>query len=187
MEEIWKDIDGYENIYQISNYANVRRFYKNGKIKILKPSKNKDGYLCVSLSKDNIKKSYRINCLVAKAFVPNPNNLPEVDHIDTDKDNNIWTNLKWVTRIENMNNKLTKQKREEESEKYGRSGKDNYKSIKIAQLSLDGELIKIWESMREAERLGGFNNCCIGRCCKGACKSHKGFKWMFYEDYIERG
>lgn len=99
--EIWKDIEGFEGFYQVSNLGNVRRFYKSGKIKVLKPKK--DDYLRVDLCLNN-KHCYKsVHILVAKAFIPNPDNLPQVHHIDENKHNPIVTNLMWVTGKENHN------------------------------------------------------------------------------------
>lgn len=111
MEEKWKDIKGYEGIYQVSNYGNVRVLDRyvwnhNGFVKregkILKPSLNKHGYKDVTLSKDNVRKKHRVNRLVAEAFIENPENKEQVNHIDRDKTNNNVNNLEWVTRQENI-------------------------------------------------------------------------------------
>ena len=102
--EIWRWIQGYENLYQISNYGRVKSFPRNGtgkEVKILRPGFNKFGYLIVTLSKNN-KPSYpRIHRLVAKTFIPNPENKPEVNHKDGNKFNNYYENLEWVTSSEN--------------------------------------------------------------------------------------
>ena len=106
MEEIWKDIEGYEGLYQVSNFGKIKSIgYK--KKKILKPTQDHYGYLNVTLYKNKNKKAKRIHRLVAEAFIANPENKPEIDHIDTDKLNNNVKNLRWVTRIENNNNELT--------------------------------------------------------------------------------
>lgn len=129
MEEIWKDIEGYEGLYQVSNLGRVKGLErtiirKNGKpltIKeqILKPFLDSRGYYFVSLAKNKQPKYYRIHRLIAEAFIPNPNNKPEIDHINTNKtDNTVWlnedgsvnyekTNLRWVSHKENMNNQTT--------------------------------------------------------------------------------
>lgn len=97
--EIWRDIKNYED-YQVSNFGRVKSF-KFGKERILKPTSNTDGYLCVGLCKDGKMKTCKIHRLVAEAFVPNPKNLPEVDHIDTNKLNCRVENLRWATGEEN--------------------------------------------------------------------------------------
>lgn len=102
MKEVWKDIKGYENLYQVSNYGNVKSLdryikNKNGKMqfyneKILRPNDSK-GYLKVTLSKNNRQRTFRIHVLVAKTFISNPENKPEVNHKDGNKHNNHIDNL----------------------------------------------------------------------------------------------
>ena len=100
MEE-FKKIDDYEN-YEISNMGNVRNTDTN---MILKPCKNRDdGYFRVSLSKNNIRKTFLIHRLVGFAFIPNPQNLPCIDHINQDKTNNSISNLRWVSKSNNNRN-----------------------------------------------------------------------------------
>lgn len=98
MEEIWKDIEGYESLYQISNKGNIRSF-KNKKIKTLNPSIMKCGYFRIALSDD--RKKFLVHRLVAIAFIPNLENKPCVNHIDGDKTNNNDWNLEWNTHSEN--------------------------------------------------------------------------------------
>lgn len=103
--EIWRDIVDeevdYEGKYQVSNFARIRSFQRN-KVKILKPDIIYTGYLRVVLYKDGKNRSYYVHVLVAKAFIPNPDHKPEVDHIDTNKFNNRVENLRWVTGSENI-------------------------------------------------------------------------------------
>jgi len=110
MEEIWKDIKNYEGYYQVSNFTRVKsleRLVKNGKSerlvkeKVLKPSL-RNGYLAVSLSKEGELKTFKLSRLVAKAFIPNPDNKPTVNHIDGVKTNDIVSNLEWNTHSENI-------------------------------------------------------------------------------------
>ena len=191
-EEIWVDICGYEGLYQVSNQGRVRsldrEIYKNNNVKqvsksfILKFEKNK-GYNYVHLFKNGVRKRMAVHRLVAEAFIPNPGNKPEVDHINTIRDDNRVENLHWVTPKENMENPLTKEKRKT-IKPTGRPKGTN--SIKVVQLDKDtNELIKIWNSAMEAQRECGFDNGNINRCCRGKYKSHKGYKWMYYEDYIK--
>lgn len=98
--EIWVDIEGYGGFYQISNKTRVKSFYK-GKIRILRQGFNTNGYPTVSLHKNGKAKTYTVHRLVAKAFIPNPENKPKIDHIDTNRSNASVENLRWVTSSEN--------------------------------------------------------------------------------------
>jgi hypothetical protein len=101
--EIWKDIQGYEGIYQISNLGRIKslhRDYTNGRI--LNPAKNNRGYLRLGLSGNGKVRYDSVHRLVAETFIPNPKNLPEVNHIDGNKLNNRVENLEWVTKGENQ-------------------------------------------------------------------------------------
>lgn len=98
--EIWKDIDGYDGYYQVSNIGNVRNAVRS---KLLKQQKSRNGYLTVSLTKSNKLTTYRVHRLVASAFIPNPDNKPSVNHIDCDPLNNKAENLEWCTAQENSN------------------------------------------------------------------------------------
>jgi hypothetical protein len=102
MKEIWKDISGYEGIYQVSNKGNVRSYkaFKNGEN--LKPRKRRGGYFGVGLSKNGKVNYQLVHRLVAIAFIENPQNKPYVNHIDENPSNNNVENLEWVTNNENM-------------------------------------------------------------------------------------
>ena len=113
LKEEWRDIKGYEGLYQISNIGRIKSCnklsYDNKRIKskILKTKINKNGYEQIFLYKNNTKKYKSVARLVAEAFIPNPENKPEVDHINTIRNDNRVENLRWVTKKENMNNKIT--------------------------------------------------------------------------------
>lgn len=103
--EVWADIKGWEGIYQVSNYGRLKSFKQSQKGKILKTTNKPNNYISVVLSiqrnNKTIKQSCKLHRLVATAFLPNPNNLKEVNHIDFNKHNNEIDNLEWVTKKEN--------------------------------------------------------------------------------------
>lgn len=165
MNEIWKDIKGYEGLYQVSNLGNVKSLCNNKtrKEKILKPKQRK-GYLYVGLCKNGKVKQYLVHRLVAEHFIPNPNNLPQIDHINTNKTDNRVENLRWVTQKENSNNPLTIDKLNKP----------------IIQFSKDGELIKKWNSAMDVQRELGIKQTNISNCCKGKLKSVGGYIWRYH-------
>lgn len=187
MEEIWKDIDGYIGRYQISNLGRVKsilRFSKGIKVKILKYKIDKYGYLRVTLSKDNQQKIFFVHRLVAKAFIPNPENKPQVNHIDGNKQNNKVNNLEWVTNQENVihahiTGLIQADKIVKNLHQYSATGSENPKSKAVDQFSLDGKFIKRWDSINQIEReLGYFtqNICC---CCQGKYKTAFKYIWKY--------
>lgn len=105
MEEIFKDIPGYEGLYQISNLGNVKSLHynKSNRQVILKPRLNKKGYCRVGLHSKGESKDFFIHRLVAESFIPNPNNLSDVNHKDENKQNNCVNNLEWLSHRDNMN------------------------------------------------------------------------------------
>lgn len=151
--EEFRDIPGYEGLYEVSNLGRVRR---NGKI--LKPSKNKKGYLQVSLCKNGTKKNARIHRLVAQSFISNPQNLPQINHKDEDKTNNAVENLEWCDSKYNNNYSLSKP---------------------VLQYDLLGNFIREWPSMIKVEEELGIYNSSISQCCLGNLKSAGGFIWKY--------
>lgn len=137
MTEVWRDISGYTGVYQVSNLGRVRSldryekcgtFIRKRKGKVLHQSVNRGGYLQLSLLKDGISHTKEVHRLVAQAFLPNTDNLPEVNHIDCDKTNNSVDNLEWVTREENTAHALF----------HGLKPKgDNHKSSKLTRKQVD--------------------------------------------------
>ena len=172
-EEIWKDIKDYEGLYQVSNWGRVKSFnYKNsGKERLMKPYKTTGGYFQVKLQKNRKSKNCRVHRLVAETFLPNPENLPEVNHIDEDKTNNRVDNLEWKTHKDNVNHGT----RNERAAKAMTNGK---LSKPVLQLSLSGELIREWPSTMECDR-NGFHFGNIAACCRGEKPQYKGFLWMY--------
>lgn len=161
--EIWKDIKDYEGLYQVSNLGRVKslNYKRTGKEEILKAYDNGDGYLFVQLSKDGKVKNCRINRLVAQAFLPNPDSLPEVNHKDENPKNNRVENLEWCTRQYNVDYSLSK-----------------------AVIGIDkvSGLILEFPSTREAERQTGISKGNICNCLKGRYKSAGGCVWFYADD-----
>lgn len=156
MIEEWRDVVGYEGLYEVSDWGRVRR---NGKI--LRPAKIKNGYLLVSLYKNGIVRRVYIHRLVASAFIPNPQNLPEVNHRDENKTNNAVSNLEWCTHDYNMNYGTI----------YERLSKP------VLQYDRQGNFIREWPSVSKVEEELGIGNSHISGCCLGKRKSAGGFVW----------
>lgn len=176
MREIWKDIQGYEQLYQISNFGNVKRLHTEKKQgtgnyermeKILSQRLNNKGYLIVDLYKNNKRKQLLVHRLVAIAFLHNPNNFPCVNHKDENPQNNHSDNLEWCSQKYNMN--------------YGtcpyRIGRANSKMI--AQFDKRGNFIKKYSSIIEAERQTNISNGTICDVLKGRRKTAGGYIWKY--------
>lgn len=169
MEEIWKDIKGYEGLYQVSNIGRVRGLRRNI---ILKPKVDRLKYLFVGLQYKGKGNNYRIHRLVALHFLENPNNFKEVNHKDEDKANNCVGNLEWCTHKYNSS--------------YGTRGKrislknTNGKKSKITlQYDINGNLIKEWCSVSEITRKTIYKQGHISRCCRKECKTAYGYVWRY--------
>ena len=197
MKEIWKDIDGYEG-YQVSNFGRVRSLDRidsnnhplNGVI--LKPYISNSGYLLVGLYKQQRCYKKLVHRLVAEAFIPNPENKSEIDHINTIKtENTVFlnedgsinyekTNLRWTTRKENINNPLTKTKMRINARKpsKGKYGKKHHRSKPIIQYDKDGNFIREWGTMTEAETTLNITHK-IHVVCQGKRKTCGGYIWKY--------
>lgn len=156
--EIWKQYD--KNI-KVSNYGNVM---VNNKIKI--PHKDKDGYLIICVNK----KQYKVHRLVAQLFIDNPLNKKEVNHKDMNKQNNNINNLEWCTHLENMQHAF-------KNKNIGAS-----RNKRIVQHKLDGEVIKIWNSIKEATEELHIPKGNISKCCQGKIKRTGIYKWSYLID-----
>lgn len=190
MEEIWKDIPGYEGLYQVSNLGRVKSIlrsdkYYSSKGRILTPEKSTLGYLRVCLYSQSIPKRQFIHRLVAQTFIPNPDNKPQIDHIDGNPSNNNRSNLRWVTAKENVNNPVAIQRRATVWETRispfkGLYGKRNYNARAILRIAPNGE-VKEYASIAEASK-DGFNPTNISICCAGNKYLHyRGFDWRYKE------
>ena len=156
-----KDVVGYEGIYAVTSCGKVWSYKSE---KFLKPRANNYGYLYVNLSKNGKIKSYHIHRLVAMAYIPNPENLPQINHRDENKTNNCLQNLEWCNCNYNNN--------------YGTRNEkiSNSKKIPILQYTLDGEFVKEWPS---ATDVGREVNKRISQCLRGKQKTAYGFVWKY--------
>lgn len=191
MIEIWKNIPGFENIYQISNLGRVRscdriiqkKNYQcdcfdypiKGKIlSQVSSSQNKLGqpYFSVSLSISGNKTRFLVHRLVAQSFIPNPDNKPHINHIDGNPSNNYVENLEWCTDSENRKHAWDT----------GLQGKGSRKSVN--QYTLTGDPIKTFRSITEAVKImkGGTKE--IPDCCNNKRGSYKNYKWKWNKDEI---
>lgn len=156
--ENWKEIKGYEGLYAVSDRGRVKSLSSG---KVLKPGVDSHGYAFVGIHKNGKSKQCRIHRLVADAFIPNPENLPYINHISEDKRDNNVSNLEWVTASQNIRHSIHQQ------------------SCKINQLTFDGQFVKQWNSSHEVERELKFPNTYIIQCCKGRRKMAYNYRWEY--------
>lgn len=172
MTEIWKPIDGFDGVYEVSNLGNVRNVNWRGQgYRLLKPHHDKDGYLRVGFCINNRKQMRYVHRLVATAFIDNPYGKEQVNHKDEVRDHNSVDNLEWVTCTEN-NNYGTRNYRLSKS-------KLNTNCKAINQIDDNGEVVKCWESLHEIGRQTGYDITHIMRVCKGVKKTGYGYKWQY--------
>lgn len=193
MRETWKDVPGYEGLYQVSNLGRVKSLrrkinsglkysgYKTIPDTILKPSKDKDGYNHVVLWVHNKPTTRRVCRLVATTYIPNPNNYPFVNHKDENKTNDfVWvnddgsideskSNLEWCTAKYNSNYGTAIERRASKR-------RNGVLSKPVLQFNLDGTFVKEWESGAETRR-AGFHH--VSKCCNGKCKTSGGYIWKW--------
>lgn len=155
MKEIWKEILGYEGLYEVSNLGKVRN-KKTGRI--LKLRGNKKKYWRIVLCKDGVCKEYKLHRLVAQAFLPNPQNFPQVNHKDENPDNNIVSNLEWCTALYNV--------------RYSQA-------IPVLQYDLQGNFIREWGGENEAADALSIPQGNICKCCQGTRNYAGGFIWKY--------
>ena len=175
--EEWRDVVGYERRYQISSMGRVKSLErvtitKDGrklplKERILKPIVSGDGYLKVGLCAGGKLKMFLVHRLVCQAFHENPDNKPQVNHINENKTDNRACNLEWCTCKQNINHGTHNE----------RSGKTRSKPV--AQYTLDGDLVKAWQSTNEVERQTGFSCGHISKVVNGKRKTAYGFIWKY--------
>ena len=171
MIETWKSIPGYAcyPVYQVSTLGRVKRLTVNGD-RIIKPFK-KHGYLYVGLCKNGKQTHYRLHRLVAEAFLPNPDNLPQINHKDEDKSNNRVNNLEWCDGAYNTN--FGKRNR--------KISESNSKPV-VALDKISGKEVYRFSSITEAAKaVYNARVSHISDCCKGNRKTSGGYKWRYVE------
>lgn len=173
--EEWKNIEGYEGLYQVSNLGRIKslaRNTRNGhckKDKILKIRIDKNGYCTIDLYKNSKRKQYKIHRLVANEFIYNKYNKPQINHIDGNKKNNEVSNLEWCNNSENMKHAY----------------KNNLRlTKKVLQYDLNSNFIREWNNATEVSKYYKVHVSRIERCCKNeyGCKTCKGFIWKYKKD-----
>lgn len=169
--EQWKDIKikkkgkihDFTGLYRVNTHGDIWSYTKNC---LITAKRNTNGYLKVALAKNGCKSSFLIHRIVAEVFIPNPDNLPEVNHIDEDKTNNSVNNLEWCNHKYNLNHGTASKRIAEKQSKI------------IQQFTMDGELVKEWKSTRECGR-NGFHRCYVCACCRGEKSQYNGFIWRY--------
>lgn len=161
--ETWAQIKGYDGKYLISTKG---RIYSAKRDRYLNPYINKYGYLVIDLSHHGKRKNVRVHRLVAEAFIPNPDNKPEVNHLDGDKTNCQVSNLEWSTRSENLLHAYQTGLRA-----------PTWKAV--VAFNKDGEFVSYFKSMKEAEEQTGISHYCISKCCCGTSKTAGGYIWEY--------
>ena len=188
MEEIWKEIPGFDGAYQVSSLGNVRScdriiYYRNGnprgsckheKGRIISQHISNSGYYNVPLRKNKIRKFYFVHRLVAQTFLDNPENKPQVNHIDGNRLNNQVSNLEWATRSENVNHALRT------GLLHGLRGDLSPHKVAVLQYEKDGTFVREWSCMADAARfLNGTKAGIYSACRQKNCKTYKGYIWKY--------
>jgi hypothetical protein len=196
MIEEWKAIDGYKNIYEISNFGRVKSLARYSiqnhwlEERILNQCDNGNGYMYVDLYNSLGKRNkYAVHRLVAKAFVNNPNNLPQINHKDENTFNNRFDNLEWCTQ--KYNNSYGNHSIKSNLSRIGKNkGKENVNSKKVICVTTK----KVFDCIAEAANYYNITSSrnAISGCCKGkhryigSLEDGTKLKWMYYDDYIKQ-
>lgn len=179
IKEKWYPINNYEGLYEISNLSRIRG--KNIRI----ASVGNHGYYSIDLYKNNKRKTFLFHRLVAETFIPKIKGKEYVNHKNGNKLDNSLSNLEWCTQKENVQHSFDVLRHKNNFQtnhpkpSLGKFGIDHCKSIKVKQLDLEGQIIKVWNSGMDAVRDKGFLSSKISECCSGKRKTHAGFKWEY--------
>lgn len=176
--EVWKDVTGFENYYQISSHGRLRSkdrivvrkgkgsFFKAGRI--IRPCKDTKGYLFYPFKIQGVKYNRWISILTAMEFVPNPDNKPYVGHLDNIPTNNYNKNLVWCTQLENVQHAYD-------------CGRKKHKGKRITQIDLSGTPIRVFEKLKDVEILG-FETTAVSAAARGLQKTSHGFRWKYADE-----
>lgn len=168
--EIWKDIAEYEGLYKISNLGRIKSLQHYRGINNILTQRIKKGYYTIGLRKKGIRKWYLVHRLVAKTFIPNPDNLPQINHKDENKLNNNINNLEWCSAKYN-NSYGTRLARVSQSNKLRK---------KVCKYDLKGNLIATYNSITEATKLNGLKSLAsVSNCCNGIYETAGGNIYRF--------
>lgn len=187
--ERWQDIEGYYDLYQISNFGRIKSLPKTWntwhrtplttKTKILSLCKDSDGYIICGLSRNGELKNYKVHRLVAIHFIPNPDNKPEVNHRLGIKADNRFHQLEWHTPSENQLHAFKLGLQKPNKPWLGKTGKDNPHSRIVMQYTVNEEYIKTHYGASDAQRELGIDARGIGLAAKGKIKTFGGFIWKY--------
>lgn len=167
-------IKNYPEYYVTDTGDVYSRNYRNtGRVKKMSPVKRPDGYLRVMLKG----RAYYVHCLVAEAFIPNPENKSQVNHKDGNKANNAVTNLEWTSRSENVRHAYDVLHRKAPYQ--GKLGKKDPKARIVQQIDKQGNIVAEYYGIGEAERETGVSKINISKCCLGKINTAKGFVWRY--------
>lgn len=177
MNEIWKDIKGYEGKYQVSNLGRVVNLERNTEMKAIVRS---NGYLSVNLTKNGKCKTLSVHRLIAEAFIPNLQGLPCVNHIDENKCNNTITNLEWCTYQENTRKYMDNHPGcFRSNNRRPRIKRPHKHFFAVDQVSMNGDVVKTWENISAIKHETGWSDWSIAECCRGNRQSAYGYKWRY--------
>jgi hypothetical protein len=186
-KEIWKEVDGYEGLYKVSSYGNVLslKYCGSNRKHLLAPNPDHKGYLMVYLSKRGKRKTFKVHRLVASAFIPNPHNLPQVNHKDENKQNNHADNLEWCDSAYNVNYGTANNRRVETIKKSGWQPEHMEKlhaKNRIPVLMIHpqtGNVLKRYKCGQEAAIENNINKSSIYQVCKHIRKTAGGYIWRY--------